>query len=415
MSYLFTNIGKIFGLQPQGKNILKGTEMATVHQMDNAFIYVSEGKIQEVGSMAELPESLKANSPVINFEGDNLMPSFVDSHTHIVFAQPRTAEYVMRIQGKTYEEIAAAGGGILNSAQTLAHTSEEELFEGALLRLNEVAKTGTGAIEIKSGYGLSPESERKMLRVIRRLKEVSPHPIWATYLGAHAIPAPFKPEREKYIQQVIDEIPFLASEGLADFFDVFCDAGYFNPQETEQILEAGYRHGLKAKIHANELAISGGVQVAVKMNALSCDHLERIGPEEIAALQAGSTIPVSLPGTSFFLGIPYTPSRQIIEAGLPLAIASDFNPGSCPSGNMQFCWALACSQQKLLPEEAFNALTLNAAATLDFHAEAGSITVGKRADFIRLQPEKTLSAYPYYFGRNAVKQLYLAGKLRLIN
>jgi imidazolonepropionase len=396
-SLLVKNIQSLYGILPPGVHLKRGEEMAEFAYIDNAYLFIENGKIAAFGPMADLPAQLN-NSTVkqINAAGKLVLPAFVDSHTHIVFARSREEEFVMKIKGATYEDIAAAGGGILNSARRLHDAAENELFESAWARLQELVKKGTGAIEIKSGYGLSVDDELKMLRVIKRLKEKAPIPVKATFLGAHTYPAGYKQNHEGYIHLIIDEmLPAIAAEGLADYIDVFCEKGFFSPEETGQILEAGIKHGLKPKIHGNQLGYSGGVQTAVKYNAISVDHLEYTGDEEIEILKNSSTLPVGLPGCSFFLGLPYTPGRKLINAGLPFVLASDFNPGSSPAGDMRFITALGCIQMKLTPEEAFNAATINGAAAIELSHEVGSITVGKKANIIITQPLPSLAYIPY--------------------
>jgi imidazolonepropionase len=346
----------------------------------------------------------------VSLEDRWLIPGLVDSHTHLVFAAAREEEFRMRITGKSYEEIAAAGGGILNSALKLRQTSEEQLFEDACDRLRLMMAHGTTTVEIKSGYGLDTASELKMLRVVQRLKSAFPMQIKATFLGAHAIPAEYKSRRDDYIRLMVEEmLPAIQKEGLADFIDVFCDRGFFTPEETATLLEAGLRYGLRPKIHANELGLTGGVQVGVRYGALSVDHLEHCGPEEISCLQQSHTIPVGLPGTSYFLGLPYTPVRALMDAGLPVALASDFNPGSSPGPSLQMTMSLACTQMNMLPEEALNAVTLNAAAALDLSHQCGSLAPGKRADFCVLKGKPSLAIIPYHFGVNHVEEVYVQG------
>lgn len=385
--------------------------MGELSSINNAFVLIENGVIVSYGeysSEVNIPEGAEK----IDAQGGMVLPAFVDSHTHIVFAKSREEEFEMRIKGKSYEEIAAAGGGILNSAHKLHQMSEEELYQHALNRLNEVIAFGTGAIEIKSGYGLTVEDELKMLRVIKRLKAVSPIPIKATFLGAHAIPAEYKQNRRGYIDLVINEmLPKVAAENLADYCDVFCDQGFFTVEETDEILTAATRYHLKAKIHGNELGYTGGVQIAVKHNALSVDHLEYTGDEEIASLLTGNTMPVGLPNCSFFLGIPYAPGRKMIDAGLPFCLASDYNPGSSPNGRMSFVVALACTQMKLTPEEAINATTLNGAAALELSHSHGSITVGKQANLIITKPIPSLAYIPYAFGVDPVAKVLINGKV----
>jgi len=408
MNLVFTNINRIYGTQPIGRHILKGKEMADVPYIDQAFLRCREGLITEIGLMQDLV--LQDEEKYVSLDGRWLIPGLVDSHTHLVFAAAREEEFRMRITGKSYEEIAAAGGGILNSALKLRQTSEEQLFEDASARLRLMMAHGTTTVEIKSGYGLDMASELKMLRVIKRLKQAFPIQIKATFLGAHAIPSEFKQQRDAYIRLITDEmLPAINQEGLADFMDVFCDRGFFTPEETETLLEAGLRFGLRPKIHANELGLTGGVQVGVKHDALSVDHLEHCGPDEIDCLKHSNTIPVGLPGTSYFLGLPYTPVRALMDAGLPVALASDFNPGSSPGPSLQMTMSLACTQMKMLPEEALNAITLNAAAALDLSQTCGSLTPGKRADFCVLKGKPSLALIPYHFGVNHVEAVYVLG------
>ena len=343
---------------------------------------------------------------VIDAEGGMILPAFCDSHTHVVYAGSREGEFLDKINGLSYEQIAARGGGILNSSDLLNATPEDELYRQSMERVREVLAKGTGSLEIKSGYGLNPEGEMKMLRVIRRIRESVPAQVVSTFLGAHAVGRGYT--REAYVQAVIDMIPEAA--GLADFVDVFCDEGFFTPEDTARILEAGAACGLRGKIHANELAVSGGVQVGVRHNALSVDHLERTGDAEIEALRGTGTMPVMLPGSSFFLGIPYGRAKDYIRAGLGLALASDYNPGSSPSGDMRFVMALACVKMRLTPAEALNAVTLNGAYAMGLSGETGSVTRGKRADLILTRPGWTLAKLPYLHHTPFIRSVYLAGK-----
>ncbi len=376
--------------------------------VQDAYVLIKNGLIKQYGSGSELP----AADTIIDAKGGMVLPSFIDSHTHIVFAKSREEEFVMRIKGRSYEEIAEAGGGILNSARKLQAMSEDELYESALNRLQEVIRFGTGAIEIKSGYGLTVEDELKMLRVIKRLKAVSPITIKASFLGAHAVPASYKQNREGYIDLVINQmLPKVAAENLADYCDVFCDQGFFTVEETDRILTAAAGYGLKAKIHGNELGYTGGVQVAVKHDALSVDHLEYTGEEEIGYLLNSQTMPVGLPNCSFFLGIPYAPGRKMIDAGLPFCLASDYNPGSSPNGRMSFVVALACIQMKLTPQEAFNACTINGAAALELSETHGSITKGKQANLIITKPIPSLAYIPYSFGVDLIDKVIVNGNV----
>jgi imidazolonepropionase len=408
-SVLIKNIKALYGIINDASIQKKsGTEMAQLDAIDNAYLLIEDGVITDFGSMSNLPET---SVQTIDANNGYVLPSFIDSHTHIVFAKSREEEFVMRIKGKSYEEIAAAGGGILNSARKLQSMSEDELFENAKERLFEVIKYGTGAIEIKSGYGLTVADELKMLRVVKRLKAISPITIKTTFLGAHAIPAEYKQNREGYINLVInDMLPKVAAENLADYCDVFCDQGFFTVEETERILIAAKQYGLKAKIHGNELGYTGGVQVAVKHQALSVDHLEYTGDAEIESLKTGNTMPVGLPNCSFFLGIPYAPGRKLIDAGLPFCLASDYNPGSSPNGRMSFVVALACTQMKLTPEEAINATTINGAYALELSRTHGSITKGKLGNVFITKPISSLAYIPYSFGVDLIDKVIIAGE-----
>lgn len=408
-SVLIKNIKALYGIINDASTQKKsGKEMAQLDAIENAYLLIEDGVITDFGSMSNLPET---SVQTIDANNGCVLPSFIDSHTHIVFAKSREEEFVMRIKGKSYEEIAAAGGGILNSARKLQGMSEDELFENAKERLFEVIKYGTGAIEIKSGYGLTVADELKMLRVVKRLKAISPITIKATFLGAHAIPADYKQNREAYIDLVInDMLPKVAAENLADYCDVFCDQGFFTVEETERILIAAKQYGLKAKIHGNELGYTGGVQVAVKHQALSVDHLEYTGDAEIASLKTSNTMPVGLPNCSFFLGIPYAPGRKLIDAGLPFCLASDYNPGSSPNGRMSFVVALACTQMKLTPEEAINATTINGAYALELSHTHGSITKGKLGNVFITKPISSLAYIPYSFGVDLIDKVIIAGE-----
>lgn len=406
---LIKNIKTIYGLQTQPLPFKKGAAMSVVETMSDAYILTEGETIKAFGSMADAPERV---DEVIDAGGGLVMPAWCDSHSHIVFAQGRESEYVSRLQGMSYADIARNGGGILNSATKLQAMPEDALYEAAKGRLDEVIGYGTGAIEIKSGYGLTTESELKMLRVIRRLKDSSPATIKASFLGAHAIPAIYKDNRNAYIDLVIhDMLPKVAGEGLADYCDVFCDAGFFTVEETDQILKAAAQYGLKAKIHANELAISGGVQVGIANGAVSVDHLEAIGQEEIDALLRSETIPTVLPSCSFFLHIHDAPARNMIDQGLGVAIATDYNPGSSPSGNVPLLMALACNNMRLLPHEAFNGVTINGAYAMELGESHGSIGVGKVANLIITKPIPSLDYFVYAFGSNHVDRVVLGGKV----
>ncbi len=408
---LLRNIKSLSGIDESGRIKRSGKEMDELISIENAWLLIKDGLIADYGSMTNCEGIADYNGSSIDCSGKFVLPCFVDSHTHLVFAKTREEEFVMRIKGKSYEEIAMAGGGILNSVRRLQEMSEDDLFKSAFARLNEVISFGTGAIEIKSGYGLSTEDELKMLRVIKRLKEVSPITIKATFLAAHAFPTEFKQNHPGYIDLIINEmLPRVVAENLADYMDVFCDQGFFSVAETNQLLEAAAKFGLKAKIHGNELGYTGGVQVAVKNNALSVDHLEYTGEEEIAILLKSNTMPVALPGCSFFLTIPYAPLRKMIDAGLAVCLASDYNPGSTPNGRMGFVISLACTQMKLTPEEAINAATINGAYALELSEYLGSITKGKLGNVIITKEMPSLAFLPYCFGVDQVEQTIIKGK-----
>jgi imidazolonepropionase len=407
---LLINIGTLASILPPATLRLAGPELDTLQILSNAWLRIENDLIADFGPMDRLPE--QTADTVIDCSGRIVLPAWVDSHTHLVFPATRETEFEDRIRGLSYEEIARRGGGILATAAKTQHATEDRLFEQAWQRLQQVMAQGTGAIEIKSGYGLTPETELKMLRVIRRLKEQVPIPVRSTFLAAHAYPPAFRENHEGYIRQIIDEmLPQVAGEGLADYMDVFCEKGFFSTADTERLLEAGWKYGLKPKIHANQLHHSGGVETGVRNRAISVDHLECVGAAEIAALKAGSTMPVLLPGAAFFLGISYQPARAIIDAGLPVCLASDYNPGSCPSGNMNLLLTLACTQLKMTPHEAINAITINGAAALEWSGTLGSITVGKNANLIVTRPMNQVSLIPYDFGNNPVAQLILNGKV----
>lgn len=411
MKHLLTNIRTLHRVEVQNGRLKKGAAMADSEAIDDAYVMVKDDRILEVGFMADLSPSDYEGVQVENCSGKLVIPGFCDSHTHIVFAHPRDGEFVDRIRGLSYEEIGRRGGGILNSAARLRETPEEVLLQGALERCNEILRMGTTTVEIKSGYGLTVADELKMLRVARQLKKLTPLTIRTTFLGAHAFPAEFRDNHDEYVRIVIEEmLPRVAEEKLADFIDVFCDRGYFSVDDTSRILEAGAKYNLRPKIHANELAVSGGVQAGIKHYALSVDHLEEMGQAEIDALLASDTIPVALPGCAYFLGIPYAPCRAMIDAGLPVALATDFNPGSSPSGSMPFVMSLACTRMKLLPEEALVACTLNGAAALDLSDQVGSISPGQRADLIVTRPMRHLSEIPYFFTRNPVEKVMAGGR-----
>jgi imidazolonepropionase len=404
---LITNIDSIIGTSAQPLPFKRGAAMSLMNHVDKAFVLIEDEKIHSFGPMSSAPTRADL---VVDAKGGTVMPSWCDSHTHIVFATPRDNEYVARLQGASYEDIAKAGGGILNSALKLNVASENNLYSTAQSRLDEVISYGTGAIEIKSGYGLTIESELKMLRVIRRLKDTCPATIKATFLGAHAIPTIYKNNREKYLDILVNEmIPQVAGEGLAEYCDVFCDKGFFTIEETDLILKAASTYSLKAKIHANELDNSGGVQVGIANNAISVDHLERIGDKEIEALMASTTIPTVLPSCSYFLQIPYAPARKMIDAGLGIAIATDYNPGSSPSGNIPLLMSIACNHMKIVPTEAFNAVTINGAHAMELGDSHGSITEGKIANLIITKPHTTLDYMVYAFGSKHIDKVMLKG------
>ncbi len=414
---LIKNIKVLAGIDDGAVLKKSGREMSKLALIENAFLLIKDGLIKDFGSMNEcpIPDALSTEYYALNIidaSGKFVLPSFVDSHTHLVFAATREEEFVMRIKGKSYEEIAEAGGGILNSAKKLQSMSEDELFENALQRLHEIIRFGTGAIEIKSGYGLTVKDELKILRVIQRLKKVSPITIKATFLGAHAFPIEFKQNRKGYIDLIVDEmLPQIAAENLADYCDVFCDQGFFTVDETDYILTHATKHGLKAKIHGNELGYTGGVQVAVKHHALSVDHLEFTGEAEIECLKNSHTMPVGLPNCSFFIGIPYMPARAMIDAGLPVCLATDYNPGSSPNPRMSFIISLACTQMKLTPEEAINATTINGAFALELSKTHGSIAKGKIANVFITKPIPSLAFIPYSFGVDMVDEVIVGGKV----
>ena len=389
------------------KSRVYGKEMAHLPCIENAWLIAENGFIKDFGSMDSMPAAMQADE-IIDATGKLVLPAWCDSHTHLVFAAPRESEFVDRINGLTYAEIAARGGGILNSARKLNETDESKLYDDVLPRLHAVMAQGTGAIEIKSGYGLCLEGEMKMLRVIRKLKDQNLIPIKASFLAAHAFPPEYKEDHEGYINLIINEmLPRVAGEGLADYMDAFCEQGFFSVDETTRLLEAGLKYGLKPKIHANQLHRSGGVQVGVKYNAVSVDHLESMGEEEIESLRGSNTIPTLLPGAAFFLNMHYQPARLLIDAGLPVALATDYNPGSCPSGNMNFLLSLACTQLKMTPEEAIHAQTINGAAAMELEHEMGTIAVGKKASLIITKPVSSLAYLPYSFGENWIERVIL--------
>lgn len=411
MTVLFQNIKQLLQIRTEAERWVAGQQMHQLPLLEEAFLLVENGLISAFGPNRDCPPP-KPDWEIIDASGRIILPSWVDSHTHLVYAGHREQEFVDRINGLSYQEIAERGGGILNSARQLQLVSEEDLYEQSRQRLEQVMRMGTGAIEIKSGYGLSIEAELKMLRVIRRLKENHPVAIKATFLGAHAVPKEHHDDRSAYLDILIDQaLPRIAAEGLADYIDIFCEEGYFSVEDTERLLSAGARFGLLPKIHVNQFNAIGGVAAGVKHGALSVDHLEVLRPADIKALQNSSTMPVALPACSFFLGIPYTPARSLLDAGLPIALASDYNPGSSPTGNMNFVVATACIKMKLSPEAAINAATLNGAYAMGLESEVGSITVGKRANLILSSPLPSYAYWPYAFAENHIGQVYINGQL----
>jgi imidazolonepropionase len=405
---LITNIKSLVQVRDSTPSFLAGVEMAELPLLDDAFVIVRKGVIADYGLMQGAPD--KWEGPRLDATGCFVLPGFVDSHTHLVFAASREEEFEMKIRGASYEEIASRGGGILNSARKLQNMSEEELLQRSLVRAWEIIQNGTCAVEIKSGYGLTVKDEMKMLRVARRIGEETPLTVKTTFLGAHAVPQGFT--KARYIELIINEmIPAIAQEGLADYIDVFCEQGFYSPEETEEIVMAGKRVGMIPRIHANQLYRSGGVQVGVKTGAISVDHLENIEEEEIALLKGTSTMPTALPNAAFFLNLPFPPARRMLQAGLPLALASDFNPGSAPSGNMSLVISLACIKMKMTPEEAINACTINTAYTLGMLNTHGSITRGKKANLIITKPMPSLAYLPYSFGSKLIDKVIANGKI----
>jgi len=410
MNILLTNI-KLLVNTREHSQLLKGTALANLPCIEDAYLAIENDKIAAYGSMDDLIHNTRVFTEVVDLDGQLVLPCWCDSHTHLVFAASRENEFVDKINGKTYAEIAANGGGILNSAKAIATISENDLFDLAWKRLEDLMYLGTGAIEIKSGYGLTVESELKMLRVIKRLKEKSPIPIKATFLGAHTYPLEFKDNHQGYINIIINEmLPAIAKENLADYIDVFCEEGFFSKAETIQICKAGLSFGLQTKIHANQLSLSGGVEAGVELNAVSVDHLETMDDASVLALSTSNTIGTLLPTAAFFLRMPFQPARTIIDAGCAVALASDFNPGSSPSGNMNFVLSLSCIQMKMLPEEAINAATINGAFAMGVENEVGSIMVGKKANLIITKAIPSLAYLPYAFGENLVDKVIINGK-----
>lgn len=408
MQTLFTHIHELLQVREPGITRVSGTDMGILPKMDNAWLLVEDGVIRDFGPMHSLP-ALQPDRKV-NCSGRVILPAWCDSHTHLVYAGNRVQEFVDRINGLSYEEIANRGGGILNSARRLNETDEDTLFKESATRLEELMRLGTGAIEIKSGYGLTTEGELKMLRVVKRLKETYPVAIKATFLGAHAFPSAFKENHEGYIRMLIDEmLPRVVAEGLADYIDAFLETGYFSIDETTRIMEAGKKLGLLPKIHVNQFTSIGGIRACVENGALSVDHLEIVEDDDIEALKDSQTMPVALPSCSYFISIPYTPARRLIGAGLPLALASDFNPGTTPSGNMNFVVATACIKMKMTPEEAINAATVNGAYAMGLEETHGSITRGKRANLIITKQVSSFYELPYAFGSNLIQDVMIEG------
>ena len=409
MSILIKNIKELLQIRDNKTSLIKGLDMKVLPSIKNAFLYIKNDTIEDFGKMEDL-KNISAKTE-INASNKIVLPTWCDSHTHIVYADNREQEFVDRINGLSYEEIANRGGGILNSAEKLQNTTEEELYKQSIVRVKEVMKLGTGAIEIKSGYGLTKESELKMLRVIDRIKNSFPIKVKATFLAAHALPLAYKNNKQGFIDLIINEmLPEVAENQLADYIDIFCEKGYFDLNDTNQILEAAAKYNLIPKIHVNQFNAFGGIAVAVKHKALSVDHLEELNQEDIEALKDSETIPVALPSCSYFLSIPYTPARKLIDAGLPLAIATDFNPGSTPSGNMNFVVSTACIKMKMTPEEAINAATINGAYAMGIEKDYGSITRGKKANIIITKEIPSYNFIPYAFGSNLIDQVIISGK-----
>ncbi|MBS1513216.1 MAG: imidazolonepropionase [Bacteroidetes bacterium] len=411
MTSLIINIQQLAGVREQNI-LLRGNALADLPIIDNAFVLIEDGIIAEYGPMYELELKVpQLPKHVIDVTGQTILPCWCDSHTHLVFAQTREEEFIDKIRGMSYAEIAARGGGILNSANKINASGEEELFVAAWQRLQQVMKMGTGAIEIKSGYGLTVEGELKMLRVIKKLKQQSPIPVKATFLGAHTYPVAYKENHQGYIDSIINEmLPVIAAEGLADYIDVFCETGFFSPGEMEIICRAGMQYGLKPKLHINQLNSIGGIESAIKLNALSADHLETMTDHDIQLLAASTVIGTLLPAAAFFLRMQYQPARKLIDNGCATALASDYNPGSSPSGNMNFAVALSCIQMRMLPEEAINAATINGAFAMEIENEVGSISIGKKANLIFTKPIPSIAYLPYSFGENCIDKVMINGE-----
>jgi len=411
MRILLTHIQELLQVRPSAIAKVSGIEMSSLPVLKNAYLLIENDVIADFGFMADL--KISTYDQKINCQGRVVLPTWCDSHTHIVYAGSREQEFVDRINGLSYEEIAQRGGGILNSAKKLNDTSEDEIYEQSKARLSEIIAQGTGAVEIKSGYGLSVAGELKMLRVIKRLKDNYDLPIKATFLGAHAFPNAYKENQQDYIDLIINEmLPKIAAEGLADYIDAFLETGYFSVDQTIQVMEAGKKYGLQPKIHVNQFTAINGIEACVKHEALSVDHLEIVTDEDIKVLVNAITMPVALPSCSFFISIPYTPARKMIDAGLPLALASDFNPGTTPSGNMNFVVATACIKMKMTPEEAINAATINGAYAMGISDTHGSITIGKKANLIITKPISSYYQIPYAFGSNLIQDVIINGKIQ---
>ena len=410
MYLLIKNIKKLIQCRTEETSFVSGKDMSFVPSIDNAYLFVKDGKIKDFGKMQDLKEI--NTDQVIDAKDRMVLPSWCDSHTHIVFAGNRSKEFIDRIKGLSYEEIASRGGGILNSAKLLQNTSKEDLYNQSNMRINSVIRQGTGAIEIKSGYGLSFESELKMLQVIKQIKDSSKMQVKSTFLGAHAYPNEFKGNKDGYIDLVLNKmLPAFKRENLIDYIDVFCEKGYFSPKDTERIIKEGLKYNIRSKIHVNQFNVLGGIKIAVENNALSVDHLEVLQVDDIKILSKGSTIPVVLPTCSYFLGIDYAPARKLIDAGLPLAIASDFNPGSSPSGNMNFVISTACTKMKLTTEEAINAATINGAYAMGLEDKVGSISKDKIANLIITNKINSIDEIPYNFGGNQIHKVILEGEI----
>ncbi len=410
MSLLIKNIKKLIQCRTENISFVSGKDMSFLPSIDNAYLAIKDGKISDFGKMQDFKET--GFNEVIDAKDRMILPSWCDSHTHIVFAGNRSKEFIDRIKGLSYEEIAARGGGILNSAKLLQNTSKEDLYNQSNMRINSVIRQGTGAIEIKSGYGLSLESELKMLQVIKQIKDSSKMQVKSTFLGAHAYPNEFKENKDGYIDLVLNKmLPAFKKENLIDYIDVFCEKGYFSPEDTAKIIKEGLNYNIRSKIHVNQFNVLGGVKIAVENNALSVDHLEVLQDDDIKILSKGSTIPVVLPTCSYFLGIGYAPARKLIDAGLPIAIASDFNPGSSPSGNMNFVISTACTKMKLTTEEAINAATINGAYAMGLEDKVGSISKGKIANLIITNKINSIDDIPYNFGGNQIHKIILEGQL----